>query len=205
MSNLTVGAKHLKSCLDTHKERTGEGQQSLASQLGCTQGAISQASRQTETNGYKSLGVPQTIRLLNIIGGDIYSYMPEFVAPRSATDRKSDKVAYYYLMALASPHPKPEQRVDIPDMFKGGFSQHPHDRPCQLDATHPEYRHTLVYLFQCSNLFIAKALELSVLDKFVHVRNSEYICASEADILAHIAKAMEMWSNKRIQALPLCP
>ena len=204
MNNLTLTAKYLKDCLYAHKTRTGEGQQSLASQLGCSQGAISQANRQTETNGNMSLGVQTASRLFNIIGGDLYSYMPELEPPRSGKNKKNNQGAFVYVMAIYSPHPKVEQRVLIADMHKIGHTQDLESRACQLDATHPEYRHKLIAAFWCKNLTVAQGIEISLLDKYKQVRNSEYICTSEAEIIAQINKAASIWSNDRVQKLTFC-
>jgi len=200
MTNYKASAPYLKECLRTHKERTGEKQIPLSKRLGLfSQGALSQAANQTETNGNASLGIPAATVLFNDIGGDLYKYLPGLEKPKSAKDIKNHIEAVFYVMALSSPHPKVEHRISIPDMYKIGFTQDPDNRCDQLDKTHPEYRHNTIHKYRCKSLVIAKAIEVSVLDKFKKVRNGEYICAFEAEIICQITKASGIWDEDRVQ------
>ena len=204
MNKLNVNPTYLKNCLSTYQKWSKETQQSLGTRLEITQGSISQALNQTETNGNASLGFETATKLFNMIGGDVYEYMPDLEKPKSANDRKNDKEAYFYICALASPHPKEEQRVPIPHMYKPGWTQNLDKRPSQLDATHTVYRHELIHGWLCKSVFAARALEMSVLDTFVLVRKGEYIFATEAEIIAQVDKAASIWSNDRVQKIMFC-
>ena len=105
MTNYKASAPYLKECLRTHKERTGEKQIPLSKRLGLfSQGALSQAANQTETNGNASLGIPAATVLFNDIGGDLYKYLPYPPAHQMVQKISHDPLGNRYVLCKHTLH-----------------------------------------------------------------------------------------------------